>query len=120
VHAVDISRGVLACARALNGAPNIAYQTPGEFRAAAAPVDLAYSFAVVQHLRTKALTVALALLADAVRPGGLLLLHFAAAGEQGYRTEDRWLSPACPATCCSAGARPRSPAPRPAVSRPGS
>jgi SAM-dependent methyltransferase len=92
VHAVDISRGVLACARVLNGAPNIAYQTPGEFRAAARPVDVAYSFAVVQHLRTEALVAALALLAGAVRPGGLLMLHFAVAGEHGYRTERQWLS----------------------------
>jgi SAM-dependent methyltransferase len=92
VHAVDISRGALACARALNGRPNIAYQTPDEFRAAAGPVDLAYSFAVVQHLRTDALVAALALLAESVRPGGRLLLHFAVAGEQGYRTEAQWLA----------------------------
>ena len=32
VDAVDISRGVLACARALNGAPNITFSTPDEFR----------------------------------------------------------------------------------------
>jgi 2-polyprenyl-3-methyl-5-hydroxy-6-metoxy-1,4-benzoquinol methylase len=92
VHAVDISRGVLACARALNGLPNIAYQTPDEFRAAADRVDLAYSFAVVQHLRTDALAAMVALLSEAVRPGGLLLLHFAMAGEHGYRTERQWLS----------------------------
>jgi SAM-dependent methyltransferase len=92
VHAVDISRGVLACARALNGRPNITYQTPEEFRAAADPVDVAYSFAVVQHLRTDALAAVVALLSEAVRPGGLLMLHFAVAGEQGYRTEGQWLS----------------------------
>jgi SAM-dependent methyltransferase len=92
VHAVDISRGVLACARALNGLPNITYQTPDEFRAAADPVDVAYSFAVVQHLRTDALAAVVALLSEAVRPGGLLMLHFAVAGEHGYRTEEQWLS----------------------------
>jgi SAM-dependent methyltransferase len=92
VHAVDISRGVLACARVLNGLPNVTYQTPGEFAAAAEPVDVAYSFAVVQHLRTEALAAALGLLAEAVRPGGLLLLHFAVPGEGGYRTERRWLA----------------------------
>jgi 2-polyprenyl-3-methyl-5-hydroxy-6-metoxy-1,4-benzoquinol methylase len=68
VDAVDISRGVLACARALNGLPNIRYQTPDEYRAAGL-VDLAYSFAVVQHLRTEALVRALELLAAALRPG---------------------------------------------------
>ena len=92
VHAVDISRGVLACARALNGLPNITYQTPEEFRAGADPVDVAYSFAVVQHLRTDALAAVVALLSEAVRPGGLLMLHFAVAGEHGYRTEGQWLS----------------------------
>jgi SAM-dependent methyltransferase len=92
VYAVDVSRGVLACARVLNGWPNIAYQTPEEFRAAADPVDVAYSFAVIQHLRTDALVSALALLAETVRPGGLLVLHFAVTGERGYRTEGQWLS----------------------------
>lgn len=91
VDALDISRGVLACARALNGLPNIAYQTPAEYRAAGL-ADLAYSFAVVQHLRTEALVRALGLLAAALRPGGTLLLHFAVAGQLGYRTEGQWTS----------------------------
>jgi SAM-dependent methyltransferase len=92
VHGVDISRGALACARVLNGRPNVVFQTPAEFRGAAGPVDLAYSFAVVQHLRTDALSAALALLAESVRPGGTLLLHFAQPSEQGYRTEQAWVS----------------------------
>jgi SAM-dependent methyltransferase len=92
VDAVDISRGALACARVLNGRPNVTYQTPAELRAAARPADLAYSFAVVQHLRTDALAAMLAQLAAALRPGGVLLLHFAVPGELGYRTEGQWLS----------------------------
>jgi SAM-dependent methyltransferase len=92
VDAVDISRGVLACARALNGLPNICYQTPGQFRTSAGSVDLAYSFAVAQHLRSEVLVSVLGLLAAALRPEGTLLLHFAAAGEQGWRTEEQWLS----------------------------
>ncbi|HEX4832223.1 MAG TPA: class I SAM-dependent methyltransferase [Trebonia sp.] len=91
VDAVDISRGVLACARALNGARNIAYQTPGDYRPDGA-ADLAYSFAVAQHLRTEALTGMLRLLAAALRPGGILLVHFAMAGELGYRTEGQSLA----------------------------
>jgi hypothetical protein len=47
---------------------------------------------VVQHLRTDALVAVLALLAEAVRPGGLLVLHFTVAGEHGYRTEGQWVS----------------------------
>jgi SAM-dependent methyltransferase len=92
VHGVDISRGALACARVLNGQPNITYLTPDEFRAAAEPVDVAYSFAVIQHLRTDALLAALALLGESIRPGGKLLLHFAVPSEEGYRTERHWLA----------------------------
>jgi len=91
VDGVDISRGVLACARALNGGLNISYRTPQEFRAGGGQVDLAYSFAMVQHLRTEALEQVLAGLAAAVRPGGTVMLHFATA-ENGYRTEDQWLA----------------------------
>ncbi len=88
--AVDISRGVLACARVLNGGPNISYQTPEEFRAAGRLVDLAYSFAVVQHLRSEVLDRALGLLARTVRPGGLLMLHFAVPDGTRWRTEADW------------------------------
>jgi 2-polyprenyl-3-methyl-5-hydroxy-6-metoxy-1,4-benzoquinol methylase len=91
VDAVDISRGVLACARQLNGKPNVTYRTPEEFRASGDQVDLAYSFAMVQHLRTEVLEQVLAQLAEAVRPGGMLLLHFATA-ENGYRTEAQWVA----------------------------
>lgn len=92
VNAIDISRGALACARVLNGLPNITYQTPEEFRASGDSIDVAYSFAVVQHLRTDVLASVLALLAWTLRPGGVLLLHFAVTGERGYRTEGQWLS----------------------------
>jgi SAM-dependent methyltransferase len=92
VDAVDISRGTLACARVLNGLPNISYQTPGQLRALGGAADLAYSFAVAQHLRTDVLLSVITLLAQSLRPGGTLLLHFAAPGELGYRTESQWLS----------------------------
>jgi SAM-dependent methyltransferase len=90
VAAVDISRGVLACARALNGRPNISYQTPDQLRRGQRPADLAYSVAVAQHLRADVLAGALALLAARLRPGGTLLLHFAVPGPAGWRTEAEW------------------------------
>jgi cyclopropane fatty-acyl-phospholipid synthase-like methyltransferase len=90
VDAVDISRGVLACARTLNGRPNITFQTPEEFQATGVQVDLAYSFAVIQHLRTEVLQDVLGRMAAAVRPGGTLLLHFAVPDEVQWRTEDEW------------------------------
>ena len=90
VDAVDISRGVLACARALNGRADIRYLTPAELLQAAGHADLAYSFAVAQHMRADALAAALSLLASKIRRGGTLLLHFAVPGRQGWRTEADW------------------------------
>jgi hypothetical protein len=82
---------VRACARVLNGRPNVTYRTPEQFGAGGGLVDLAYSFAVVQHLRTAVLKQMIEMLAAAVRPGGTLLLHFAIA-ENGYRAEADWLA----------------------------
>jgi SAM-dependent methyltransferase len=90
VDAIDISRGVLACAKTLNPAPNITYRTPAQFRGDTPAADLAYSFAVVQHLTSGALTAALSLLARKIRPGGTLLLHFAVPDPQVWRTEAQW------------------------------
>jgi SAM-dependent methyltransferase len=95
VDAADISRGVLACARVLNGRPNVSYVTPGELRRSSGTADVAYSFAVVQHLRTAALTQMLANLRDQVRSGGVLLLHFAMP-DQVWRSEDEWLGDSSP------------------------
>jgi 2-polyprenyl-3-methyl-5-hydroxy-6-metoxy-1,4-benzoquinol methylase len=91
VDAVDISRGVLACAGVLNSRPNISYQTPDELGKRSVAADVAYSFAVAQHLRTPALTQMLATVSRQVRSGGVLLLHFAVAG-QVWRTEAEWLA----------------------------
>jgi SAM-dependent methyltransferase len=90
VYAVDISRGVLACAKVLNEQPNITFLTPAEARQEVEAVDLAYSFAVVQHLRTAILIDVLGLIADRLRPDGILLLHFAVPGQGGWRTEMEW------------------------------
>lgn len=90
VDAIDISRGVLACARALNGSINISYLTPGELRRQDSQADLAYSFAVVQHMTTEALVSTLRLLAAKIRSGGTLLMHFAEPGQGGWRTQRDW------------------------------
>ena len=90
VDAVDISRGVLACARVLNGRPNITYRTPAELWGASEVADVAYSFAVIQHLRTDALEQMLSLLARSLRPGGNLILHFAVPDPVRWRTEEQW------------------------------
>lgn len=92
VYAVDISRGVLACAKTLNGRPNITYQTPEELGRGTETVDVAYSFAVVQHLRTEVLSGVLGLIRDKLRPGGIMLLHFAVPDGVVWRTEAQWLA----------------------------
>ncbi|MCW2638585.1 MAG: putative S-adenosyl-L-methionine-dependent methyltransferase [Dactylosporangium sp.] len=89
VEAVDVSPGVLACARVLNGAPNISYETPDQAGRRNTPVDVVYSFAVVQHLTDTAFGAALALIRRRLRPGGTLILHFAAPVD-GWRSEAQW------------------------------
>jgi len=86
VEAVDISRGVLACAKVLNGRPNINYLSTEEFRRQKGTVELAYSFAVVQHLTREVLVGVLNLLASKICEDGILLLHFPVPGD-GWHTE---------------------------------
>lgn len=86
VDAVDISQGVLACAKVLNGRSNISYLRPDELKGRA-KVDLGYSFAVAQHLSTESMVGMLHQIAAHIRSGGVLLLHFAVPGQQGWRTE---------------------------------
>jgi SAM-dependent methyltransferase len=95
VDALDISRGVLACAKAINGRPNIRFLTPGDFRRQqrlSDPSDLAYSFAVIQHLSTQSLVDMVGVLAGGVRAGGLVLLHFVVPGPDSWRSEEEWLA----------------------------
>ncbi|MEQ7127291.1 methyltransferase domain-containing protein [Actinopolymorpha sp. B11F2] len=89
VHAVDISRGALACARVLNPAPNVKYDTPDGFATSAAMVDFAYSFAVAQHLTDDVLRTVLARIARSLRPNGLLYLHIV-LDAPGWRKEASW------------------------------
>jgi cyclopropane fatty-acyl-phospholipid synthase-like methyltransferase len=90
VEAIDISPGVLACARVLNGSSNITYCTPTELRDTSHKADLAYSFAVIQHMGTDVLSQMLELLARKLNPKATLLLHFAVPGPNSYRTEGDW------------------------------
>ncbi len=89
VEAVDISTGVLACAEVLNGAPNIEFETPVECGRRIEPVDLVFSFAVVQHLPDATLVDVLAMLRRRLRPNATVLLHFALP-EDSWRTEQEW------------------------------
>ncbi len=89
VWALDISAGVLACARVLNGTPNLRYRTPAEFAGSGATVDVAYSVAVAQHLTDAILRKVLSDLFAALRPGGRLVLHVV-VDAPGWRDEQEW------------------------------
>jgi SAM-dependent methyltransferase len=92
VLACDISEGVLSCARVLNSAPNLRYlnvATSDYNGLASESVDVAYSFAVAQHMRDDALMAALRGMARLVKANGKLLLHVV-LDSRGWRTEAEW------------------------------
>jgi len=73
VYACDISEGVLACAGVINGASNIRYVYSGESgfaQIADSSVDLAYSFAVIQHMRESVIRSIFLTAGKKIRPGG--------------------------------------------------
>jgi SAM-dependent methyltransferase len=73
LYACDISRGVLACADVINGASNIRYIYSGDegfAQISDASLDLAYSFAVIQHVRESVIKSLFNVVSKKVRPGG--------------------------------------------------
>jgi SAM-dependent methyltransferase len=90
VIACDVSEGVLACARVLNGASNIQYVNVSWTSQNRGVADLAYSFAVALHLRDSVLSEMLRAIHRVMRPGGRLLLH-AVVNAVGLKTEAEWV-----------------------------
>jgi SAM-dependent methyltransferase len=92
VVATDVSRGVIACARAINGADNIRYvaNTLLGLRAVAdGSVDLVYSFAVLQHLRKEQTQCFLREFARVLRPGAQGVIHVV-VGESRVLESSGW------------------------------
>jgi cyclopropane fatty-acyl-phospholipid synthase-like methyltransferase len=92
VDAVDISDGVLACAEALNDEDNIRYlnvRSSGFQSISMGTYDLAYSFAVAQHLTDDGLAKLLGDVKGRLKGGGLLLLHVVIDAPD-WRTEEEW------------------------------
>jgi len=89
VYAIDLSRGVLECARILNESSNITFLHTTELEQIEdASIDLVYSFAVVQHVTDSILVDILTSMSSKLKKGGRVLLH--AALEEGDRvTADR-------------------------------
>jgi SAM-dependent methyltransferase len=89
VTAIDVSRGVLACARVLNPAPNLEYLTVEDFRRGGRDVDVVYCVAVAEHLTDEVFARALRDWHTALRPGGRLLIHVV-VDNPAWRTEEQW------------------------------
>jgi SAM-dependent methyltransferase len=78
IYACDISRGVMACAKVINGAPNIRFIYSGESgfaQIADGSLDLAYSFAVIQHVREAVIRSLFLVVGRKMRPGGRCLFQ---------------------------------------------
>jgi SAM-dependent methyltransferase len=91
VYGCDISTGVIACAKAVNLAPNTIYCTleNGRIPLGSESVELIYTFAVIQHVEDEVFTRILTEWQRVLRPGGRVLCHVVLNGE-GWRSEERW------------------------------
>jgi SAM-dependent methyltransferase len=78
IYACDISKGVMACAGVINGAPNIRFIYSGESGFARVPdasLDLAYTFAVIQHVRESIIRSLFLTTGKKMRSGGRCLFQ---------------------------------------------
>ncbi|MEP6672096.1 MAG: class I SAM-dependent methyltransferase [Chthoniobacter sp.] len=90
VYAVDLSAGVIECARILNGAPNITFLPTAQLdEIPDAAVDLVYSFAVIQHVTDAVFREILATMLRKLKPGGQLLIHIV-LDDAHWRREEDW------------------------------
>lgn len=90
IIACDISRGILACAGALNNEPNIEFlliPPSGRLNIEPESVDLVYSFAVFQHLEDAVIRKSLGELARVMKPGAKGLIHVILTGTSVHRSE---------------------------------
>jgi SAM-dependent methyltransferase len=88
--AVDISDGVLACARVINPGPNLLYRNANDLGPQdEGTADMVYSFAVAQHLSDAVLTRVLSKMFAVLRKDGKLLLHVV-MDAAGWSTEKEW------------------------------
>jgi len=91
VYAVDISHGVLECAKILNSGDNIEYLYAGRGGISVIPdngLDIIYSIAVIQHLPNKVFGEVLSAWYEKLRPGGKVLLHIV-IDDPNWRTEEQ-------------------------------
>jgi SAM-dependent methyltransferase len=92
IFACDISQGVLECARVINGAANINYIYSGESGFAQiedSSLNLAYSFAVFQHVRESIIQSLFAVASQKLRPGGQCVFQVQ-LDDGKWKSEQAW------------------------------
>lgn len=93
VYAADISSGVLACARVLNGDDDLRYiesNEQGYSTIADGDLDLVYSFAVVQHITDDVFSALLHTAFTKLKLGGQCLFHIV-LDDEVWRSEQQWI-----------------------------
>ena len=92
IFACDISVGVLECARIINNAPNIRYIYSGASgfdQIEDCSLDLAYSFAVIQHLRESVIRSIFHITGGKLRKGGRCLFQVQLDNDK-WKSEEAW------------------------------
>jgi 2-polyprenyl-3-methyl-5-hydroxy-6-metoxy-1,4-benzoquinol methylase len=90
LYAVDLSRGVLECARILNSSPNSTFIHTTQLREIEeGSIDLIYSFAVIQHVTDAIFKMILATMYEKLKKGGKLIIHVV-IDEENWRMEQDW------------------------------
>ena len=92
IYACDISKGVLECARIMNNTHNIKYIYSGKSgfdQIEDSSLDLAYSFAVIQHLRESVIHFIFHITARKLRKGGRGIFQVQLDSDK-WKKEDAW------------------------------
>jgi ubiquinone/menaquinone biosynthesis C-methylase UbiE len=90
VYAVDVSRGVLECARILNSQKNTTYLHTDELgKIRDGSLDLVYSFAVIQHVTDQIFDRILEKAYRLLKENGRLVFHIIVE-QQSLQNESDW------------------------------
>ena len=93
VYASDITLGVIECAKILNASPNIEYVLSSSLGWQSVPdcsIDLAYSVAVIQHVRSSVIHHLFDILSKKLKSGGQAYLMVQLGGD--WREEEEWVA----------------------------
>lgn len=92
LFAVDVSKGVLECARTLNGQENTTYLHISQLdRIKPGSIDLVYSFAVIQHVTDEIFRGILDVCSKVLKENGKIVFHVV-LDHQEWQKEEEWLA----------------------------